>query len=313
MVAGLGLAMLPASLAFGCMFLFGLGLGGTMTAISLLLQRRTQGQSQALVRLNLLWALGASLCPVLALSTLRTGKPGAILYPLALCFFALMLWAVREEAGEREATGDARPGTVLSRHVSGRQRMQRFAVFFHSVPPVLILLVMLATGIEAATGGWLATYATRGGDAFAGIVAAPTCLWAGVLLSRLFWSVMPRVKQERFVIQGSLVLMAGAALTLLEARHGWPFFCAALLLGAGVGPIYPLLLAKALRFHASGTIFFLAGVGSAVLPWLMGFVSTHKRSLHAGFYVPAVGACVMAVLSLWVPAERVGQGLPEVF
>ncbi len=297
-LASVGLSVCPAGLAFSFMFLSGLGLGGTMTAMSLLVQRRTQGASQAMVRVNLMWALGASLCPVLALQTLRKAEPGALLYPLAGAFVLLALWALGQ-ARESVQEENQPKADFLERF---RERGSLVS-FFRAVPLSTILLVMLATGVEAAGGGWLATYAKREGDPFLGMVAAPTCLWAGLLLSRFVWSVAPRVK-ERLVIQGSLATMAVAAVGLLSVRHGWGFFFAALCLGFGAGPIYPLLLAKALRFHASGMIFFLAGVGSAIVPWLMGFVSTHSRSLHTGFYVPAIGCVAMLLLSVLNPAER---------
>ena len=302
-VAGVAMSVTPAGLAFPCMFLFGLGLGMTMTAVSLLLQRRTGGASQAMVRLNLVWALGASLCPVLALRTLRTAEPGALLLPLALGFALLAGWALRGKwtAGEE---GDPSIDGVLRRVFPGTGGRGSVAGFFRATPASLILLVMLATGVEAAAGGWLATYAKRGGDAFAGVIGAPTCLWVGLLLSRFFWSLTARVR-ERPVLQGSMALMAASTLTLLAGQHGWAFFAAALCLGLGSGPIYPLLLAKALRFHASGTIFFLAGTGSALLPWLMGFVSTQSRSLHTGFYVPATGCVVMVLLSALLPGDTV--------
>ncbi len=306
-LAAIGISLLPASLAFVCMFLFGLGLGSTMTAISLLSQRRARGLSQAMVRLNLIWALGASLCPVLALQTLKTAQPRALLYPLAACFVLLAVWALAQLRETPSAHENTSSPTLLARFLSAYRNPQTLLAFFRETPATVILLVMLATGVEAAAGGWLATYAKRGGDSFAGIIAAPTCLWVGLLLSRFYWSVVPRIRQspqERRVILASLILMAGSALTLLAGRHAWQIFIAALGLGLGAGPIYPLLLAKALRFHASGTIFFLAGVSSAFLPWLMGFVSTRSHSLHQGFYVPAIGCLIMVLLSRFVPPEQ---------
>ena len=296
-LGSVGLSICHASFARVCISTYGLGLGITMTVITLLLQQYDPDSGKALVRLNLLWAAGASLCPVLALHTLRSGDLRTLLYPLALGFGLLAVWSAfqvlrrKEIEAERE---EDQPNSLIG----------RTAAFFREMPVVLIVMVMLITGVEASAGGWLATYAERGGDGSSQIVAAPTCLWTGLLLSRLFWSFSRHVRAERWVVRGSLLLMVGAAVVLLTSRHGVPFFAAAVCLGFGLGPAYPLLLSRALRIYASGTIFFLAGVGSACLPWLTGFVSSQRGTLHAGFFVPALATAVMFVLSFSRVLER---------
>lgn len=289
-LGSIGLTTCPASLAGLCMAVYGLGLGLSMTAISLLVQQFAVDTGKALVRLNLVWAVGACLCPVLALHTLRSGDLRTLLYPLATLFLLLAVWSAYH--GFRGQGGaDNRPALASASFVAS------MAVFFRAMPVGLIALVMMTTGVEASAGGWLATYAQRGGDPFSQVVAAPTCLWAGLLLSRLFWSFSPRVHAERWVIRASLLLMSASALLLLASRHGVPFLAAAACLGFGIGPAYPLLLARALRIHSSGTIFFLAGLGSACLPWLTGLVSSQRGSLRVGFVVPAAATLIMLALS----------------
>jgi FHS family glucose/mannose:H+ symporter-like MFS transporter len=298
-LAALGLSLCPAWAATICMFIYGLGLGTVMTSISLLIQKQAGDSGRALVRLNLLWALGASLCPVLVLRTLRTGDLRSILYPLALLFVLLASWAILQGPSQPRAL-DRELGTLPLVTLAPGFRAS-FVASIRTIPKSLIVLVMLTTGVEASAGAWLATYAKRGGDPFSQIVVAPTCFWAGLLLSRLFWSFAPRAAAERWIIRGSYLAMSASALTLLVSPHGWPFFLAAACLGFGIGPVYPLLLAAALRFHSGGGIFFLAGVGSALLPWLTGFVSTQRGSLHAGFAVPAVATLLMVALSFAAP------------
>jgi fucose permease len=174
---------------------------------------------------------------------------------------------------------------------------------FAAVPCALIAMIFLVTGIEASAGGWLATYAHRGGYSVADTIAAPTAFWAGLLLSRLFWSARTRLAQA-WVVRGSLLLMAAAAI-LLVVGGATPFMLtAAFCLGFGIGPTYPLLLAWALRFERGGAIFFLAGVGSACLPWLTGIVSGHFGSLRTGLLVPTAATLVMLTLALLRPMER---------
>ena len=175
---------------------------------------------------------------------------------------------------------------------------------FRAVPLGLIVMTLLITGIEASAGGWLATFARRGGYGIAGAIAAPSCLWAGLLLSRLFWSVCSRWLTHDWTVRGSVALMGGAAALLIASGSGLIMLVAAFCLGFGIGPTYPLLLAWALRFHRGGAIFFLAGVGSACLPWLTGFVSTQRHSLRVGLAVPMAATLVMVILSLVLPLGR---------
>lgn len=267
--------------------LYGMGLGLTMTSISLVRQRQSGSRAGTeLVRLNLLWAIGACACPSLTIHAQIAGDIRPVFCGLAICFLLLAAWTIFQTglAIEEAAAKTAHPWTV-----------------FRSIPLGLILMILLITGIEASAGGWLATYAKRGGYGIAGAVAAPSCFWAGLLLSRLFWSVCHRWLTHDWMVRGSLALMAAASALLVTSGSALLILAAAFCLGFGIGPIYPLLLAWALRFHRSGAIFFLAGVGSACLPWLTGFVSAQLHSLRVGLAVPMIGTLVILTLSLAMP------------
>jgi fucose permease len=268
------------------MALYGLGLGLSMTSISLIRQQQTNGSGTELVRLNLLWAVGAFTCPSLTIRALTTGDLRSVLCGLAVCFFLLAAWtAFQRTLTTRAAEAEhAKPWTV-----------------FRSIPIGLIAMTLLITGIEASAGGWLATYARRGGHGIAETIAAPTCFWAGLLLSRLFWSICYTWVTHDLTVRGSVLLMGAASVVLIVSGSGQLMLIAAFCMGFGIGPTYPLLLAWALRFQRSGAIFFLAGVGSACLPWLTGLVSAQHHSLRVGLAVPMSATMIMAVLSLVLP------------
>jgi len=284
-LGAIGLSFCAGSGADIWMAFYGLGLGLTMTSISLVRQRQSGGSGTELVRLNLLWAIGAFACPSLTIRTLISGDIRPVLCGLAFCFVTLSVWATFQPSLAVETvTATAHPWTV-----------------FRTVPLGLMVMTLLITGIEASAGGWLATYAKRGGYGIAGAVAAPSCFWAGLLLSRLFWSVRSRWLTHDRTVRGSVALMGSASILLIASGGGLPMLIAAFCMGFGIGPTYPLLLAWALRFHRGGAIFFLAGVGSACLPWLTGFVSTGRHSLRVGLAVPMIAALIMVTLSLALP------------
>ena len=288
-VAALALGLCGGVGADFCMALYGAGLGMAMTSISLVRQQQAKRAGVEMVRLNLLWAVGAVVSPSLTVRALTAGAIEPLLFAMAILFSAFALWAATQE--------DVRllPAAVDGRVSGGWSRP------FQTVPFSLIAMIFLITGIEAAAGGWLATYAHRGGYLIAGTIAAPTLLWGGLLASRTFWSITHRGIAEVEVVRGSVFLMAAGAALLLCGASRWPVLAGAFCLGAGLGPVYPLLLSWALRFERNGAIFFLAGLGSACLPWLTGVVSASRGSLRTGLAVPLAGCLLMLTIALFRP------------
>ena len=272
--------------ADACMALYGMGLGLTMTSISLLCERHAIDKGTELIRLNLLWAIGACSCPSLSLHAQQINDIRPMLFGLGAFFAALFLWSLFQRARDSVTTRPLffKPWEML-----------------RSVPAGLIVMIMLITGIEASAGGWLATYAQRQGHHVAEMIAAPTCFWAGLLLSRLLWSLRTAWVSHANVVRGSIALMAAAALLLVTSHGGPVLLAAAFAMGFGIGPTYPLLLAWSLGFQRSGSIFFLAGIGSACLPWLTGVSSSARHSLRIGLLVPTVATAVMLALALSQP------------
>ena len=295
------LAIAGATLALGVcggtgadvwMGLYGLGLGMAMTGISLMRQQQAVRTGTEMVRLNLLWAIGACVCPSLTVKALTVGVIQPLLFGLGACFVFLAVWAMFQ------AEVILLPAAA-SAGADGKRSLW-------AVPAGLIAMIFLVTGIEASAGGWLATYARRGGHNVASTIAAPTCLWAGLLLSRVFWSFCERWVRftEATVVRGSLVLMAMASVLLIAGGPAWTVLVAAFFLGFGIGPTYPLLLDWALHFDRGGAIFFMAGLGSACLPWLTGAISASRGSLRVGLAVPMVGTLAMLMVAI---ARPLGQ------
>jgi MFS family permease len=87
--------------------------------------------------------------------------------------------------------------------------------------------------------------------------------------------------------QTPLLLQAGAAVA-----------------GFGLAPQYPLYVtwfAETFREDANwlATLYFGgAGLGGAVLPWLVGIIAAHTNSLRTGLILPVAVTAVMVMLSL---------------
>jgi FHS family glucose/mannose:H+ symporter-like MFS transporter len=280
--------------AYGAIALYGLGLSLTMTSISLLLSQRFPAERRLeLTRLNLIWAIGAALGPWVALrSTRGMTEAQAILHVqnvllgVAVFFVVTAAWAMWMEEGK--STGSAAAASSSPKAV-------RKGSGILEIPWPLLVLIFGATGVDAAAGGWLTSYAQRAGDSLGITIGAATLMWVGALVSRVAHSTSWASRlPERWVLRSSMIAMS-AALTLLIA---WPAgiatMVAAAVLGLAIGPVYPLVVAAALRHRENSTVFAIAGVGASVMPLATGAVSTWVHSLRAGLGVP-LGAALMMI------------------
>jgi fucose permease len=123
-----------------------------------------------------------------------------------------------------------------------------------------------------------------------------------MLLSRLVQSqrrAALRLERAVFLVHPWLLVVALAI--ILGCRQEWLVLGGALLLGLGIGPVYPQMLSRVLSYGEGGnTVFMLAGCGASVLPLMTGLVSNWTGSLRAGLTVPLACAVAMGCIALLV-------------
>jgi len=283
---------------FAWMAIYGVGLGMAMTATSLLQAgRNAQRRGAELNRLNLIWAIGACVCPSLAEHSLRVANVRAIFSALGLFFILICLWVlVFERDPEADRSAQIFPAAGRRLPVS---RFGKLALW----PLPLVLVIFLPTGIESSMGGWIAAYVQRTQQGIGTTVTAGSCFWIGLMLSRTLSSALLLKRlSERFVLVQSLCTVVLGALLLIASGASLGILPGVFLVGFGLGPIYPLLLAVALPYSENTTIFFVAGLGSAFLPWLTGVISSSASSLRVGLLVPSTASVLMLILGLRVAA-----------
>ena len=280
------LAVASRGAAFAAMALLGLGLGLAMTSISLLQSRRqAEARTAEMARLNLIWALGASIGPALLLRGVASWSVPAVLYTTAAEFAVLAVLALA-------VLPDLPAPSAVSASASLR---------VGTIPLLLLAMVPLATGVESSAGGWLAAYAKRDGLMLNQTITTVTCFWAGILLSRMLQSHREMAVRTQDAALRLAPWLMSAGLLLLLIGHGelWMLGGAALL-GFGIGPIYPLLVALVLRHGEAGNIVFLAGgIGASSLPLLTGLVSGRAGSLAIGLTVPLAASVAMGLIGLF--------------
>jgi len=132
--------------------------------------------------------------------------------------------------------------------------------------------------------------------------------WGALLAGRaLAPALLLRMSESGLVLIGLLVSFVGMV-TLLAATGNAGVFTGAVLSGLGFASVFPNTVARLSRYfgdrspRAAGPVFVCAGVGGAVVPWLVGRISTSSGSLRIGLLVPLVSTLLM-ILLLTVPRE----------
>jgi fucose permease len=281
------LAFTGPHLAFAVFLFFGLGLGMAMTSTSLLFSDR-YGHDRAAVleRLNFAWATGAAAGPLLIAPFLRSSSLRPLYFLLTGLFLLLLLWILVRERNLSPTQSPLRP---LQTHAPPHLRVL--------VP--LVVLAMCSVGVESSLSGWLSTYAHRADRAgLGGAAIATSVFWMGLMASRFAFStrLLQFVGRRRVLLANCW----GAAISvglLIAADTTWSIRVAAAIAGLCVGPLYPLLLSYLLERTPRGWVFAVAGLGSAIFPWLTGALSARMGSLRFGLLAPAAGALLMMTLS----------------
>ena len=269
---------------FAVFFFFGLGLGMAMTSTSLLFSDRWgDDRASKLEFLNFVWSIGATTCPLFALPLVHRDDTHNVYLLILALSVVLLVWVVTTERQRPLVL----PVTAASARSSPGLVFLLFAIW-----------AMCVVGVESALTGWLTTYSHRMGmPTLAGSALATSIFWLGEMLSRLGFStpLLKKVGRRTVLIVGIWGLTA-AAVVLIAAPRPAIIVPAAGLAGVFTGPLYPILLSYMLERSPRGWFFAVAGLGSAVFPWLTGLVSAELHSLRLGLLVPCVGGVVMLVL-----------------
>ena len=280
---------------------FGCGLGLVLPGANLWVAEVAQTRrASALSILNFAWGIGAITCPVLIMIAQRNNQ-------LSILFFGIASVAALFALGFM--TIDIEPLSGFNPAVAPPR----------DVPPVklrtavtLACLFFLYCGTESAVGGWTAALAKRMGTSQGDFWAlAPMCFWTGLLTGRALGPlVLPRVP-ERTVLNFGLILVCvcnGAVLWVATLQGTAISLVAA---GLGLACIYPLLVSSLVGFYgnrASRTgsiIFAFAGLGSATIPSLVGFISTRFGGLRVGLLVPLIACLVMLCLLNYLDKQKI--------
>ena len=279
-----------------CVAIYGTGYGLVTPSVNL---RATQLPSKnvaaAVSLLNFSWGVGAVSSPFLVAFFLGKLNLRWLSGALAVCFLSLAV-AHFVQKTEPVDSAETRP----------RRSLEVWRATLRPAPWIsLALLFFLYVGIEISVGGWVALdEKLMAGFNSARMAAAPAFFYGFLLLGRFLLPVALKYLSQRSLSVGGLVLAAAGVALVGFAESPLVLHAGALLAGLGCGPQYPIYVTwLAARFKDDATwlaaLFFgAAGIGSSLIPWLVGVVASQTHSLRIGFMLPLAAALLMIPFAL---------------
>ncbi len=292
-LAGIGFAAFALSTALlsgaACLFVSGFGLGQLIASTNIVVGRRYSTHTgAALALVNFFWSLGAVLCGLIAAAVLPRFHLRQPLLLFAAMFLVIGTGGLLQPSHDAAAATESLPAEV------------------HPVPFRLLLrfglLLFLYGGLETCITGWLTTYTLRFSDArLLGGQSAIVLLWSALTVGRVLSSAALRILRETTLQRLGLALSAVWIGALLTTRHGPLLSLYSVLLGLSLAPFFPTTFALLIRrrptARQAGLILAVSGLGAALFPWMMGFVSTQSGSLRVAMAVPLGLALALLTLS----------------
>lgn len=264
------------------LFLFGVGLGMSMTSANLVAAQETAATERAsrLEFINFSWAVGAMICPWVTIGASNLLRP-SMMYAF-VSGFLLLLCATFSWTSEPP--------------ISAAEQQASQPVFDPLALALCCLLGLFAVGVESSIGNWMPTLAFRESAAHSSISLTSSLFWVGIVTGRLFAAKTTRSIAPR-TLGVANSLLALASVLLIMYAHGWALLCIGGFLTAfWISSIYPLAIARAVPLKGRRWLFIVAGLGSSFLPWLTGIYSQRWGSLRMALALPATGCLLLAGL-----------------
>ncbi|MEW5978240.1 MAG: MFS transporter [Acidobacteriota bacterium] len=289
-------------------FCLGLALGLAIPATNLLVaELNPQRRAAALNILNLLWGTGAVAGPLLISGLGRGVSLARPMLALSGLLAAMMILAT--------SCPNVLHSTTTADSSSPRLPLQ---TVWRS-PFVLLteMLVFLCVGTEAATGGWIASYADRLGEAGRALsTLTPSLFWAGLLAGRGLSPLLLGHLNEGSLLRHSLLMAVTGLGIVLFGQSVLATFVGTALAGLGLAPVFPTTFAVLVERcgvrtpQLTAATFLLASLGGAVIPWLVGFTSDRYGDLRIGLVVVLIGGLLMVALQIVISATRSDSEAP---
>lgn len=301
LVAGLLLLLAMASQSWHLwlgIFVFGLMCSVLFTIGHTLIARlHAERRAKMMGLMDFMFSLGTLAAPFLVVLLVWLGADWRnSLQLLALCLFAVAGYALQL----------ARQQLAFNPHMQGERKSLSYRAVLVKPAFVALALAMFGYGaVEWGNGNWFVSYAhgAQGLDPQQArlVFAAFT---AGMVISRLGFAWLIPVFGARRLLQILAFMMLSGALSLKLGQSEFALTLANLLLGLGLGGIYPLLLASAMDLDPdNGPV--LSGLSN-----IAGSLGCQVVGLGTGLWAQAQGIgtafWLVPIVALWLCLSAFG-------
>jgi fucose permease len=186
-----------------------------------------------------------------------------------------------------------------------------------SVAAVLFgLLLFVQFGNEWALAGWLPLFLIhRLGSNPVWAIFALAVYFLTLMIGRLaVRNLLPRINHAKLLAASIAVAMIGyLMLSFTTSMPG--AWIAAIVIGAGFAPIYPLIAETfdhRFSYHPGfyNGLFSIAITGAMLMPWVLGYVDAWLGIQYV-MLIPALGSIVVLILTLLIMLEARVMGAPK--
>lgn len=304
-----GMALLangPWLLGVIAVSILGIGYGLTSPAGNLrTAEINPEKSASALNVINAVWGIGAMSSPFLVAIAQRDHHPAYFLYGTAGALLVLLLTLLLTRF-------------VPDTHAHVESPLGGKGFWSDSALPLICALFFVYVGTETSFGAWIATYARRV-DSRAHTLATitPSFYWGALLVGRAIAPIILRFRSAVTIARAGLAIAILGGLAVVAAHEMTLVVVGAVLAGLGLASIFPISVSLlpgwfgASARRASGAVFASGNIGGAVVPWIVGVVSTQAAGLRAAFLVPLLGVSAMLVFYLTNKASAGRRGKAE--
>lgn len=167
------------------------------------------------------------------------------------------------------------------------------------------IMLFLQVGAEVGYSSWIFAQMNLAAAAPEGIAALATSLfWVGLTAGRLNASwLLRRISNAQMIVLTVTIMIAGVLLILIVPSVQAAGLVSAVIVGFGVGPLFPTVLAfatdryPAARGTASGVLIAVGTLGGTLLPLLQGQVGGGR---DGGMGVVLAAAVLLLSVGLWL-------------
>ena len=284
------LASGPWYLGIIAVCIFGFGHGITTPAGNLRTAEINLPESAAALNvINAVWGIGAMSSPFLVALAQRAHRPDLFLYGTAAALLLLLLPFLFVHF-----VPDVRTERRSQPHMRSAWK-----------PSTLVLICALFfvyVGTETSFGVWLASYAERMSSSSQSLWAiTPSFFWGALLAGRFLAPVGLKFCRETTIAKLGLTLAVAGGSIILWARGMGALIPGSILAGLGLASIFPISVSLFPQWfgeserNASSAVFASGNTGGAVVPWVVGMLSTHTGSLRLALVVPLLGVTSMLI------------------